>query len=1267
MADDDGERLDWGNDDDEQQAPPGSTYDYSPRQSTYIGAIEDAEDAEDAVSLGGDDEDEREYYATHSAEQVSAAGTASFSKPPSSASHGGRRDSQRQAATLSRTPSRAQNSQSPTRDSRPPNSQGKPPPLLLVHGLPPKPTLVPPLFEQPAETGTRASAMANRRRANGKVGAGDGDDPLPPDWEVRYPRTGGQDVYYYNTKTDESTWTRPHAPTSGQSSPTKNGGPQTSDPHSPEIMDNGHSEARGRSQQPRIARRDTDSRRASPPPNQDLSYSDRHYRPGEAPAATPATNPDHRRGERGVTGPGYYPEATYVQGRSPSPQPVNDGKRRTRSSSPQWDRRARRDLSPISSQDRATWRDGRGEYSQETQAGGSDSSWGRSQEYPQGMQSVTRSPPARRNRRKDDIEPHMRRKDDIEPPIRRKDDVEPRIRRKDDVEPRVEPRTRRRDDFEPRIRRKDDIEPPFRRKDHLEPSLPPRDQSSRHADEWAAPSTRPRSPPPPLREPSTAYPVPTSSSTREPPRYARSSSPPPPRPSGRYRDNHGNDGLPQRRGRDADIAEQGFDTKRRRLNDDVPPRRGPHELPSTTTSLPTKPGFVNSYPPGEQERENQHRKRPPLPPQSEHWKTSSQGPPTTQGVTPPSNDVNTGESLSFEDTLAFLGFNPVNEIPGDGRSFNDHFIRLFERDPNNKFFAPPMRPRPRNTMDVDVPPPPRNDHPGRSSIGGMYSDRMSGVPAPDAAPRAPRAMVPRDSAVYTSGPSSLSPTSPYGTRPGVPPVVDQAGPPPGHGGRSRPNPGPPMGNRRWDPSDLGRQNSFAGPSPIDRQMDLPPPPPPKRSNDMSMSRNLPERPPPRAPDVPQRGMGRAPPPPHMTGTNSIPIGPRTAAYDGPPPLDPQPSFRQTSNDHESYRPPQKPDRVNESSDSYSKRIRYSRDEPVPEPRPRSDRVDRRPSVSTAEPSRRGVVDSPVDDRAPSRQKQMLRVSGKLVKKRGDKDPVRTKMSSRANPKSKAGIPASASSVTDTFLSFPDRVPRDERPAWRHPSPPRDGPVKRPKQFEEHHHPRRPFPQPQPAPRAPPDVPPRSSRALTPPRPPADRRDEEPMLPERSAPGKVHPDRARLLDPNEKPSTSKPVRIRRPAKSPERGYTERIPEDTRARNLPPKPDDARIGTSMGPPPARERSPPPPPPALQNGNGYRPHVKRATSLLERLNVHEHEEMASSSLRDRVQAVDSGSSRLDPAMMMDVDGGFGDEGKGRGSVGSRRRGAPPKRRGTGRRNGP
>ncbi|TBU38621.1 hypothetical protein BD309DRAFT_873966, partial [Dichomitus squalens] len=242
MPEEDVERLDWG--DDEQQAPPDSNYDYSPglSQSGYTGA---AEDPEDAVSLGGDDDDEREYYANHhhSEEQASVAVPSPFS---TSVSHAGKRDSQRQSATTpSRTPSRAKNSESPSRESRPPNSQGKLPPAPLIHGLPPKPTIVapPPSFEPAAENGIRASAMTNSRRrgvnGGGKAAAApDGSDPLPPDWEIRYPRNGGKDVYYYNSKTDESTWTRPRLPNHGRSSPTKSGGAQSSGRRSPDIQDN---------------------------------------------------------------------------------------------------------------------------------------------------------------------------------------------------------------------------------------------------------------------------------------------------------------------------------------------------------------------------------------------------------------------------------------------------------------------------------------------------------------------------------------------------------------------------------------------------------------------------------------------------------------------------------------------------------------------------------------------------------------------------------------------------------------------------------------------------------------------------------------------------------------------------------------------------------------------------------------------------------------------------------------------------------------------
>ena len=57
MADDEGERLDWGNDDDDRQ-PLTDSYSHSPAQSGDYAGV--AEDAEDAVSLGGDDDEDRD-------------------------------------------------------------------------------------------------------------------------------------------------------------------------------------------------------------------------------------------------------------------------------------------------------------------------------------------------------------------------------------------------------------------------------------------------------------------------------------------------------------------------------------------------------------------------------------------------------------------------------------------------------------------------------------------------------------------------------------------------------------------------------------------------------------------------------------------------------------------------------------------------------------------------------------------------------------------------------------------------------------------------------------------------------------------------------------------------------------------------------------------------------------------------------------------------------------------------------------------------------
>ncbi|TBU58881.1 hypothetical protein BD310DRAFT_438651 [Dichomitus squalens] len=222
---------------------------------------------------------------------------------------------------------------------------------------------------------------------------------------------------------------------------------------------------------------------------------------------------------------------------------------------------------------------------------------------------------------------------------------------------------------------------------------------------------------------------------------------------------------------------------------------------------------------------------------------------------------------------------------------------------------------------------------------------------------------------------------------------------------------------------------------------------------------------------------------------------------------------------------------------------------------------------------------------------------------------------------------------DSILREPrdiaDRLMRDDRSAWRSSSPPRDGPLwKRADRLEEHSG--RSFAPLQPSSHPLPDVPPRQGRAATPPLA-TDRRDQESVLVDIPAVGKVHPDRARLLDGPEKEKTSKPVRIRRPAKSPDRGFQDRplSAKDGRHGDLPAKPNDRRLGMNKLPP--RDRSPS----SAVTQNGYCLPNRRGTSLLERLNDPQPHDVAS--LRNRV--ADSGGLSI-----MDVDG---DGARGEGDV--------------------
>ncbi|THH18858.1 hypothetical protein EW146_g2212 [Bondarzewia mesenterica] len=296
--DDDHEVLDWGNEDDEQlhfttadRQPQARGVDADHKRSG------DTDDVEDAVSLGGDEDDIQDYmtYQTHS-DQAGSEKAPSVSKVwPAS-----RSDVFKPGAEREQTPSPGKELTPQPQSSPPANSSHSsrihPPPQNLTHALPPKPRVSnAPFPTLPSTTAASPMSMARRdkeRRANGTdAKLGDALEALPPDWEVRHSRSGGRDVYFYNTKTTESTWTRPVL-VDGRS-PSHYGRNRVR-------ADGGDSWVAGRDDDVTIIDLPAPSRARSSEVVRDeaqLSYDDRHYRPND-PIVSSGANQDDGREDR---------------------------------------------------------------------------------------------------------------------------------------------------------------------------------------------------------------------------------------------------------------------------------------------------------------------------------------------------------------------------------------------------------------------------------------------------------------------------------------------------------------------------------------------------------------------------------------------------------------------------------------------------------------------------------------------------------------------------------------------------------------------------------------------------------------------------------------------------------------------------------------------------------------------------------------------------------------------------------------------------------
>ncbi|KAI6001603.1 hypothetical protein F5J12DRAFT_704723, partial [Pisolithus orientalis] len=203
---DETEVLDWGNEEEERVA---------------LGEQGSFAAEEDAVSLGGDEEDEFLAHQSRVPQRTSRPQTPlTATEPP------GKQDApaaQAKANLPSKsdparadTPSKYQQSDKEADEGalRPSSALSRPI-GKLTHALPPKPLVTIMPFVHPSHPSTfEATAMASLTERNKRDGVGqkahahDNGDSLPPGWEVKLSRSTGE-VYYYNSRTQESTWTQP--------------------------------------------------------------------------------------------------------------------------------------------------------------------------------------------------------------------------------------------------------------------------------------------------------------------------------------------------------------------------------------------------------------------------------------------------------------------------------------------------------------------------------------------------------------------------------------------------------------------------------------------------------------------------------------------------------------------------------------------------------------------------------------------------------------------------------------------------------------------------------------------------------------------------------------------------------------------------------------------------------------------------------------------------------------------------------------------------
>ncbi|KAG6850034.1 hypothetical protein H0H93_002239 [Arthromyces matolae] len=372
--DDDNDVLDWGAEEDEGRQ---QTTNESPADDAQA-VSGDNDDVEDSVSLG-DEEEEQEYYAYQQEEAKDAttdaeSNHATVALPSTSADDAPlvSGDPHQDDSAASQVPSSTTGT--PRRGSNASRRSLQPPVTTrMTHALPPKPVVTSVPFLPPSHPSiVEATAMSvptsrvtGRSNANGKAPVAAIElEPLPRDWETREARSGPGGTYYYNVRTNESTWTRPVSNSSSSSPSTHLRGDSVSrhrgdsfplaNSLSPRPSDYSHSQSQESSRPSRRPQPNefTSDAPIAPFTNQphSMSYDDRHYRPGAGIEGSNEVPVDERhRRYRDDVDPLFNPRPaqTYVaptdtslhvrkRVRSLSPQPMNSqaisGSRKSRSS-----------------------------------------------------------------------------------------------------------------------------------------------------------------------------------------------------------------------------------------------------------------------------------------------------------------------------------------------------------------------------------------------------------------------------------------------------------------------------------------------------------------------------------------------------------------------------------------------------------------------------------------------------------------------------------------------------------------------------------------------------------------------------------------------------------------------------------------------------------------------------------------------------------------------------------------------------------------------